>query len=119
MSHILIVDDIEDNSFLLKTLLETEGYTVDVVNRGLVALRIIKTQHPDIVLLDVMMPDMNGYEVTERIREDPSLSNIQIVLVTAYTDISEDEAMAMGANAFIRKPIDVTQLLAIVKTLRT
>jgi CheY-like chemotaxis protein len=118
MSHILIVDDIEDNSFLLKTLLEAEGYTVDTVNRGLVALRTIKTQPPDLVLLDVMMPDMNGYEVTQRIREDPSLADVQIVLVTAYTDISEDEAMAMGANAFVRKPIDIKQLLAIVKTLR-
>ncbi|MBD3882835.1 response regulator [Phormidium tenue FACHB-886] len=118
MSRILIVDDIQDNILLLQTFLEAEGYSVDVESRGMAALRTIKNLRPNVVLLDVMMPDMNGYEVTQRVREDESLSDTQIVLVTAYTDISEDEAMAMGASAFIRKPIDLDQLLAIVKTLQ-
>jgi CheY-like chemotaxis protein len=115
MSHILIVDDIPDNILFLQTCLEAEGYKVTVTDRGMTALRLAKTLHPDIILLDAMMPDMTGYGVTEQIREDQSLSTIKIILVTAYTDISQNEAIAMGANAFIRKPIDLNQLLGILE----
>lgn len=111
MCHILVVDDIADNVFLLQTLLEAEGYSVDTASSGWTALRKIKDNRPDIVLLDIMMPDMSGYEVTQRIRQNQSLSNTPIVLVTAYSDITVSEGLAMGANDFIRKPIDADQLL--------
>ncbi|HEY9640056.1 MAG TPA: response regulator [Coleofasciculaceae cyanobacterium] len=117
MCHILVVDDIEDNVFLLQTLLETEGYVVDTANSGWDALRKIKTVRPDIVLLDVMMPGMTGYEVTQRIREHPSLSDIPIILITAYSEISTHEGLAMGANDLIQKPIDLDRLLESLKAL--
>ena len=117
MYRILIVDDIDDNVVLLKTLLETEGYAVESAAGGWAALRQIKANRPDLILLDVMMPDMSGYEVIERIRSKQDLSTIPIVLVTAYTDISREEGLKMGANHFIRKPIDADKLLACVKAL--
>ncbi|HEY9631193.1 MAG TPA: response regulator [Coleofasciculaceae cyanobacterium] len=117
MYRILIVDDIDDNVVLLKTLLETEGYAVESAAGGWAALRQIKASRPDLILLDVMMPDMSGYEVIERIRSKQDLSTIPIVLVTAYTDISREEGLKMGANHFIRKPIDADKLLACVKAL--
>jgi CheY-like chemotaxis protein len=115
MCRILIVDDIEDNVLVLQALLEAEGYVVETAESGWAALRKLKANPPDVVLLDVMMPDMTGYEVTERIRENQNLAQIPIVLVTAYSDVSVDEALSMGANDFIRKPIDYDQLLVSVK----
>jgi CheY-like chemotaxis protein len=117
MCLILVVDDIEDNVDVLQTLLQSEGYAVETAASGWAALRKLKAIQPDLVLLDVMMPDMTGYEVMQRIRDNESFSKIPIVIVTAYTDISETEALAMGANGFIRKPIDYTQLLVTVKDL--
>jgi CheY-like chemotaxis protein len=117
MCLILVVDDIEDNVDVLQTLLQSEGYVVETAASGWAALRKLKAIQPDLVLLDVMMPDMTGYEVMQRIRDNESFATIPIVIVTAYTDISETEALTMGANGFIRKPIDYTQLLTTVKTL--
>jgi CheY-like chemotaxis protein len=117
--HILIVDDIDDNVALLKTLLETEGYSVETATGGWAALRQIKARCPDLILLDIMMPDMSGYEVIERIRNKLELPTVPIVLVTAYTDISREEGLAMGANCLLRKPIDSNELLACVKRLCT
>jgi len=113
--RILIVDDIDDNVFLLQTLLETEGYTVETAAGGWEALRQIKADCPDLILLDVMMPDMNGYEVIDRIRNKLELSTVPIVLVTAYTDISRKEGLDMGATYLLRKPIDSDELLAYIK----
>jgi CheY-like chemotaxis protein len=115
MSHILIVDDIADNVLLLQTFLESEGYTVDTADNGWTALRSIETLRPDVVLLDILMPDMSGYSVVKRIRQQESLAKTRIVLVTAYSVLSEAEALSMGADAFIRKPVDLDQLLATVK----
>lgn len=116
MYRILIVDDIDDNVVLLQTLLETEGYTVETAAGGWAALRQIKASCPDLILLDVMMPDMSGYEVIERVRNKLE-STVPIVLVTAYSDISQAEGMAMGANYLIRKPINSDELLDCVKKL--
>ena len=116
MYHILIVDDIDDNVILLQTLLETEGYTVETAPGGWAALRQIKVCCPDLILLDVMMPDMSGYEVIDRVRNKLELL-IPIVLVTAYTDISREEGIEMGATYLLRKPIDSGELLDCVKRL--
>jgi CheY-like chemotaxis protein len=114
--RILIVDDIDDNVVLLQTLLETEGYTVETAAGGWAALRQIKAHCPDLILLDVMMPDMSGYEVIERVRNKLEFT-VPIVLVTAYSDISQAEGMAMGANYLIRKPINSDELLDCVEKL--
>ena len=84
VDRILVVDDVADNSFLLQTFLELEGYQVEVADSGYLALEKIETAPPDLVLLDVMMPGMNGYEVVKHIRENQQLPFIPILLVTGY-----------------------------------
>ena len=111
---ILIVDDSTDNLQLLQFILETQGYKVGLANSGEQALEQVKKDHPDLILLDVMMPQMNGYEVVERLRKDKSLPLIPVFLVTADKYISNNKAIAVGANGLIYKPIDIDQLLLTV-----
>ena len=110
--RILVVDDLFDNLFLLQTLLEAEGYEVDTADSGGSALAKVESAPPDLILMDVMMPDMNGYEVTRQIRQNQSLPFMPILLVTAHDDISDIQGLALGANDFIRKPIEFDRLLA-------
>jgi CheY-like chemotaxis protein len=114
---ILVVDDIADNSFLLQTILESEGYVVEVADSGQTALDKIATNPPDLVLLDVMMPEMNGFEVTERIRQNPDLPFIPIILVTGYSEPMPAAGFESGADGFIRKPIDFDDLLQQIQSI--
>jgi CheY-like chemotaxis protein len=116
VDRILVVDDIIDNSFLLQTVLEEEGYQVEVANSGQAALEAIAATPPDLVLLDVMMPEMNGFEVTQRIRQNPNLPFIPILLITGYTEPSPADGFDVGADGFIRKPIDFDELLARIRS---
>lgn len=111
---ILIVDDSTDNLYLMQFILETQGYKVGLANSGEQALEQVKIDHPDLILLDVMMPQMNGYEVVERLRKDKDLQSIPVFLVTADKYISNNKAIAAGANGLIYKPIDIEQLLSTV-----
>ncbi|PSB20417.1 response regulator [Phormidesmis priestleyi ULC007] len=115
--HILIVDDVADNSFLLQTLLENEGYQVDVADSGQAALEKIVADPPALVLLDVMMPGMNGFEVTRQIRQNSRLPFIPIVLVSGYDQPDLNRALDIGANGYIRKPIDFEEVISQVRTL--
>jgi CheY-like chemotaxis protein len=115
MCRILIVDDTEDNVFFLKTLLELEGYAVDTASNGWDALGKIQATHPEVVLLDIIMPDMSGYSVVQRVRQDSSLSETAIILVTSFSVLEAEEALSNGADAFLQKPIDPDRLLATVK----
>ena len=117
--RILIVDDIEDNLSLLQAILMEEGYEVDITKDGKSALAKIEASPPDLLLLDAMMPQMNGYEVTQRIRQNKNLPFIPIIMITAYEDANVPEGLDLGANDFIRKPIDFDELMSRVKaTLR-
>lgn len=109
--RILAVDDVSDNLFLLQAILEAEGFSVDVATSGRLALSKIKNYPPDLILLDVMMPEMTGYEVTQQIRQDEQLPTIPILLITAHDEASAVEGLQLGANDFIRKPIDFNTLL--------
>ncbi len=113
--QILIVDDLVDNLFLLQAVLQVEGYQIKLANSGFAALATIQISPPDLILLDLMMPDMNGIEVTQQIRCDPKLSHIPILLVTAYAEANAAEGLKAGANSFIRKPIDFDELLTKIK----
>lgn len=115
--RILVVDDIEDNLFLLQTVLETEGYRVDTAGSGTTALAKVNDSPPNLILMDVMMPDMNGYEVTRQIRQNPNLPFVPILMVTAYDVISTGQDLALEANNFIRKPIEFELLLSKVAAL--
>lgn len=109
--RILVVDDLPDNYVLLQIVLEDEGYQVEVADNGRAALESIATHPPDLVLLDVMMPEMNGFEVTRRIRQNPALPFIPILLVTGYSEPTPADGFDVGADGFIRKPIDFDILL--------
>jgi len=114
--RILVVDDLPDNLFLLQTLLEAEGYEVETADSGRAALSALQNCPANLVLLDMMMPDMNGCEVTQQIRQNQQLSHIPIVLITAFDEVDINEGLSVGANDFIRKPVDFEELLSRIKT---
>ncbi|HIK17078.1 MAG TPA: response regulator [Leptolyngbyaceae cyanobacterium M33_DOE_097] len=112
---ILVVDDVKDNLFLLQAVLEAEGFEVEVADNGRFAIQIVETNPPDLILLDVMMPEMDGYEVLQQIRQKQDLPYIPILLLTAYEETDPVQGFTLGANDFIRKPIDFDDLMARIK----
>lgn len=117
VDRILVVDDSADNSFLIQSLLQEEGYHIDIAENGQEALLKIETWQPDLILLDVMMPVMDGYEVTRRVRQNTALPFIPILLITAYDQLSVARGLDIGADDFIRKPVEFDELLARVRSL--
>jgi len=115
---ILIVDDEEINVTLLKAILIAENYNLSSALNGEAALRIAADIHPDLILLDVMMPGIDGFEVCKRIKADETTKIIPIVMVTALNE-KEDriKAMKAGADDFLNKPVDQNELLLRVKSL--
>ena len=114
---VLIVDDAPENLQVLGELLQGE-YRVKVANAGERALQIaVNEPHPDIVLLDIMMPDMDGYAVLERLRADPRTRDIPVIFVTAMGAHGDEErGLALGAQDYITKPIQPGIVLARVRT---
>ncbi len=117
VDRILVVDDSPDNVFLIQTILEEEGYDISTAEDGPSALAQIDECAPHLILLDVMMPGMDGFEVTQRIRKNTKLPFIPILLITAYDQPSVAQGLDMGADDFIRKPVEVDELLARVRSL--
>lgn len=116
--RILIVDDEEPNLKLLGSLLNALGYSTDCASSGIEAVRKTKIYRPDLVLMDIMMPDMDGYEACDLIKTDPETVNIPVVIVTALSDRdSKLKGLNVGANDFLTKPIDRTELTIRVKNL--
>lgn len=116
-NRILVVDDSPDNLFLVQSILAEEGYESILVENGPDAIAYIEKSPPHLVLLDVMMPKMDGLEVTRTIRKNPSLPYIPILLITAYDGASVVKGLDSGADDFIRKPVEVDELLARVRSL--
>ncbi|QDZ40553.1 hybrid sensor histidine kinase/response regulator [Euhalothece natronophila Z-M001] len=114
---ILVVDDAPDNVLLVKSILEDEGYDIDVAEEGQSAIDKVNANPPQLILLDVMMPGMDGFEVTERIRQQEDLPFIPILLITAYDQPSVAKGLDSGADDFIRKPVELEELLARVRSL--
>lgn len=116
-SRILAVDDAPDNLMLIEHILGEEGYEINCQSDSQQALQELERFVPDLILLDVVMPDLDGYAFTRRIRENPYLPFIPILLITAYDQSSVVEGLDAGADDFIRKPVDVNELLARVRSL--
>jgi putative two-component system response regulator len=115
---ILVVDDEEQNRKLLGSLLLAVGYDIENASTGKEAVEKSKTYRPDLILLDIMMPDMDGYEACDLIKTDPDTVNIPIVMVTALTERdSKLKGLNVGANDFLTKPIDRAELILRVKNL--
>jgi CheY-like chemotaxis protein len=106
--HIMVVDDNDTNLILLAKILELEGYKVTQARNGMEAIQSVIQKFPDLALLDVMMPDMNGYELCRKLRQPPFETKIPIVLLTAMNSDGEEVlAREAGANEIWSKPFDM------------
>lgn len=106
--HILIVDDNDLNLFLLTKILELEGYQVTMAHNGKEAIQSAKEKMPDLALLDVMMPEMNGYELCQKMRQPPFSMEMPIVMLTAMnSDGERAQALEAGANDIWSKPFNM------------
>lgn len=115
---VLVVDDVPANVKLLEAKLSNEYYDVITAADGFQALEVMREKHPDLVLLDVMMPGMDGFETCEKIKEDETISHTPVVMVTALTDVQDRvRGLDAGADDFLTKPINDTALFARVKSL--
>ncbi len=116
--HVLIVDDDASNRTLLAVILEQEGFTIARAADGIEALRMIAERPPDLILLDVMMPVVNGIEVLSRIKHDPATKHIPVIMITALDDrTSRMLALSAGAEDFLTKPVDRAELCVRVRNL--
>ena len=115
---VLIVDDLEPNVKLLEAKLLAEYYTVFTANNGSTALEVLAQNKIDIVLLDVMMPGMDGFETCKKIKENPETTHIPVVMVTALSELEDRvKGLESGADEFLTKPINDTALFARVRSL--
>ncbi len=115
---ILIVDDDADTLKLVGLMLERQGYEIVVAYNGTQALAKASSQHPDLILLDAMMPDMDGYDVTRKIRNDPAVSHIPIIMFTAKTMVNDRvEGFEAGVDDYMTKPTHPAELASRVKSL--
>jgi DNA-binding response OmpR family regulator len=109
---ILVVDDNLDSIMILRSILETQGFSVLVAQGGHEALAVLKRETPDVILLDVMMPEMSGYEVLEKIKTTHATSKVPVIMVTAK--MQDEDVMTgyqHGADYYITKPCTAKQLL--------
>ncbi len=116
--HILIADDEPNIVISLEFLMRREGYRVSVARDGATALDTIRRERPDLVLLDVMMPGMSGFEVCQAVRADDLLSRVKIVVLSAKgrdTDLAKGSAL--GADAYVTKPFSTRELADRVREL--
>ncbi|MFP3036287.1 MAG: PleD family two-component system response regulator [Wolbachia sp.] len=117
-AKILVVDDVLSNVKLLEARLKAEYYTVIVAHDGKEAIDLVAKQQPDIILLDIMMPKINGFEVCKSLKSDPLTTHIPIIMVTALHDTHDRvQGINAGADDFLTKPIDETALSARIKSL--
>jgi two-component system chemotaxis sensor kinase CheA len=116
---ILVVDDTLTARILLKNIFESAGFTITLANDGMEALEALKTEQFDLVVTDTEMPLLNGFELTEKIRQDARLTEPPVIIVTSMTSREDREkGVAAGANAyFVKSSFDQSNLLDVIGTL--
>ena len=116
--RILIVEDEPGMIELLTVALEDEGYTISIANNGQQGLKKVDEENPDLIISDVMMPDMNGYDFCEQLRNNPKTAAIPFIFLTAKKDVSDRvRGLNLGADDYISKPFHVVEVVARIKTL--
>ena len=119
-SKVLIVDDEPNILMSLEFLLKKSGYKVFIARDGREALDIVEKELPDIILLDVMMPEVDGYEVCQKIKNDKETAHIKIVFLSAKTKQEDiDKGYELGADLYISKPFSTRNLITKVDSLKT
>ena len=113
---ILVVEDQVDNRQILRDLLTSAGFDLVEAENGKEAIAFAQASRPDLILMDIQLPILDGYEATRRIKSNPDLKSIPIIVVTSYA-LSGDEsrARAAGCNAYVSKPYSARQLLAKIR----
>ena len=115
---ILVVEDEDNIAIALDYLMTREGYDHDRIANGAEAMERIRSTRPDLVLLDVMLPEVSGYEICQGVRLDPNLSNVKILMMTARgSAIEKRKGLALGADGFISKPFELQELRLEVRRL--
>lgn len=113
---ILVVDDVKTNVLLLQTMMKRANYVVVTAGSGTEAIEKVKTESPDLILLDVMMPDMNGFEVSEALKADPASKEIPIIFVTALSDSKNVvEGFEHGGNDYVTKPFNMAEIMTRIR----
>jgi two-component system cell cycle response regulator DivK len=114
--RILVVEDQEDNRRILRDLLASAGFQILEAEDGERGVAAAESHHPDLILMDIQMPIVDGYEATRRIKANPELCGIPLIVVTSYAlGGDEDKARAAGCDDYIAKPYSPRQLLAKIK----
>ncbi len=115
---IMAVDDSELNLMMMQSFVEPMGHEIVIATNGKLALELITKENPDIILLDVMMPDMDGFEVCRRLKKDPNTRHIPVILITALDKVEDNvKGIEAGADDFLTKPFDAVILEARMKAL--
>ena len=118
---ILVIDDVEENVDIIILQLSKLGYKVISAYDGEQGLQSARTNRPDLILSDIMLPKMDGWQILSELKKDPDLANIPVVLMTAYTTIQfrgeRKRAMELGAADYLKKPFDLAEMAEIVKNL--
>lgn len=118
MSKILIIDDEPNIRLITRLMLEKKGYEVIEAEDGETGLAVLEREEPDLIILDVMMPGMKGWDVCHKIKGDSSLKAIPVLMFTVRTsDVDKTMARECGAEAYLSKPFNVADLLATVEDL--
>lgn len=118
MTRILIVEDSEDILFILKTELEWAGYVVDLAKDGRTALEIARLSHPDVIVSDLRMPGIDGFEFIRRVRQNPALASVPAIALTGFSMHAEvQRAIAFGFTAHLTKPVDISALSSLIGNL--
>ena len=116
MTRILLVEDEKNIIISIKMFLEKQGYIVEVANNGIEALEKVQTTLPDLILLDIVMPKMNGLTVCRIMKENPETKHIPIVFISAKTQKADiDEALKLGAEEYIIKPFNHEEIKSVIK----
>lgn len=118
MTKVLYIEDNEDNIYMLKERLVRKGFEVIIARDGEAGFNAIKTQSPDIVLLDVGLPVMDGYQVAKKAKSDPEIRHIPIIMLTANAMAEDREkALSAGADEYEPKPVNMQNLLKKIESL--